>query len=197
MRALGDLSRKFGTIKKARRLAYDSPLGPLPMVQLMMNVAAASDTAVHAAITLAAGAETVVTSGITNPDVYRPLRIKGNQVTVDGSVTIKGTDWADNVITDVIEANGTAAVEGTVAFKTVTEITVPARGAASDSISVGYGTAVGLYRPITADADVIRVVVDTTAEAPGTVNEVEGTVVLTTAPNGAHDYEIWYNASQA
>lgn len=48
--------------------------------------AAASDTSVHAAITLTTASQTI-TTGITSPDVYRCLTVKGNQGTPTTQVT--------------------------------------------------------------------------------------------------------------
>lgn|SRR5574341_407875 len=106
--------------------------------------AAQSDTAVLAATTLAVGATTTVTTGITNPAVARALRIKGNQAGIVGNVVITGTDMAGNVITDTIAANGANGVDGVKAFKTVTQIVLPQRVTAGDTISVGFCDKLGL-----------------------------------------------------
>ncbi len=106
--------------------------------------AAASQTNVLAATTLANGSTTVVTTGITNPDVPRAVQLKGNQASVTGNVVVVGTDFGGNAITDTIASNGTNAVAGTKAFKTITQITLPARGAAGDTISLGSIEVLGL-----------------------------------------------------
>lgn len=105
---------------------------------------AASDTAVHAAITLPASGTTVVTTAITNPDIPRALRIKGNAAGITGNVVIAGTNYNGEAITETIAANGSSAVEGNKAFKTVTSITVPTRNASGDTISVGFNDKLGL-----------------------------------------------------
>jgi hypothetical protein len=106
--------------------------------------AAASNTAVHAAITLAGGAVTEVTTGITNPDVPRAIRIKGNAEGIAGNVVIEGTNELDEAITETIVAADAGAVDGAKAFKTVSKITVPARTTADDTISIGYNDVLGL-----------------------------------------------------
>lgn len=106
--------------------------------------AAASNTAGHADVTLADGAITEVMTGITNPDVPRALRVKGNAVGIAGNVVIDGTNELDEAITETIIAADTGAVEGNKAFKTVTKITFPARTTAGDKISVGYNDKLGL-----------------------------------------------------
>lgn len=105
---------------------------------------AASDTAVHAAITLPTSGTTVVTTAITNPAVPRALRIKGNASGITGNVVIAGTNYSGDAITETIVAADAGAVEGNKAFKTVTSITVPARTQTSDTISIGFNDKLGL-----------------------------------------------------
>lgn len=104
----------------------------------------ASDTAVHAAITLPTSGTTTVTTVINNPAVPRALRIKGNAAGITGNVVITGTNYNGDVITETIVANGSNAVEGNKAFKTVTQIVVPTRTQASDTISIGFNEKLGL-----------------------------------------------------
>ena len=106
--------------------------------------AAASNNAVLAATALADGAVTTVVAGITNPDVPRALRVRGNAATAVGNVVATGTNMAGAVITETIIAAGDANVEGNLAFATVTQIVLPARGAAGDTISIGYNDKLGL-----------------------------------------------------
>lgn len=105
---------------------------------------ATSATAVHAAIALADAATTKVTTNITNPKVPRALQVKGNAAGIAGDVVIKGTNFAGEAIEETIVAADATAVNGTKAFKTVTEITVPARTAEGDTISVGFCDVLGL-----------------------------------------------------
>lgn len=106
--------------------------------------AAAGNTDIHAAITLPSTGVTVVTTAITNPDVPRTIRIKGNAAGITGNVVIEGTDIMDQAITDTIAAVDDTAVDGVKAFKTVTKITVPARTQSGDTISIGNGPSLGL-----------------------------------------------------
>ena len=106
--------------------------------------AAAGNTNIHAAVTLGASAQDVNTS-ITNPDVPRVARIKGNAGGITGNVVITGTDILDQAVTDTIALNGSSAVDGTVAFKTITNINMPAKtNSSGDTVSVGFGAALGL-----------------------------------------------------
>lgn len=85
---------------------------------------AASSDGVHAAMNLGAAVQ-AITTGITNPAVPRNIRIDGNVSGIDGVVKITGTNFAGEVITEDITANGTTAKDGLVAFKTVTKIDLP------------------------------------------------------------------------
>lgn len=105
---------------------------------------AASLVAVHAAVTLADGETTTVTTGITNPDVPRALQIKGNQAGVTGNVVITGKNINDETITETIVANAANAVQGNKAFKSVSQIVMPARAGAGDTISVGFNDKLGM-----------------------------------------------------
>lgn len=100
---------------------------------------AAATNEVLASTALADGQTTLVEAGITNPDVPRAVAVKGNAATAVGNVVIVGTDGADAAATETIVAAGTAKVYGTQVFKTVTSITLPARGEVGDEIAVGIG----------------------------------------------------------
>lgn len=112
--------------------------------QAVGSPALGSNTAVHAAVTLANGATTTTTTGFTNPDVPRVLVAKGNASGITGNVVITGTDINDAALTETIVAADAGAVVGLKAFKTVTQVVFPARTAPGDTISIGVGAALGL-----------------------------------------------------
>lgn len=117
--------------------------------------AVAANTGVHAAITLPDSGTTVVTTSITNPDVPRTIRLKGNQSTTQGLVVIvAGTDILGNALSESVTMGGSfgTPTDTVNAFKTVTSITVPTKGASSDTISVGLGAALGLDNYCSADS---------------------------------------------
>ncbi|MED4599876.1 hypothetical protein P9314_04030 [Paenibacillus validus] len=89
-----------------------------------------------------------ITAGITSPAFPRSLRITGNASGIAGNVVIEGTNYAGEVISETIALNGSTAVEGNKAFRTVTKINLPARtNASGDTVSVGWGNKLGLpYR---------------------------------------------------
>lgn len=105
----------------------------------------ASNTAVHAAVTLPDADTLEVTTAITNPAYPRALRVKGNASGIAGNVVIEGTNIADEAITETIALSGATAVEGNKAFKTVTKITLPAKtNASGDTVSVGFNEKLAL-----------------------------------------------------
>lgn len=105
---------------------------------------AASNTGVHAAIALT-DATQEVTTAITNPAAPRSIIVKGNAAGIAGNVTIYGTNYAGEVISEAVALNGATAVEGAKAFKTVTKIDLPVEThAGTDTVSVGWGEKLGL-----------------------------------------------------
>lgn len=152
------------------------------------NPAAPSNTAVHAAVTLTAAAQTV-TTGITNPDFARSLIIKGNAAGIAGDVTITGKRNGV-VISETIALDEANAVEGDYAFDEVTSILLPAKtNASGDTVSVGYGSKLGLSR-VLRDATIIATHFNGTVEGtPATLakgGELHSTTIdLNSALNGS------------
>lgn len=115
--------------------------------QIFTAPAAANNTGVIAAQTLPSSGTTIVSTGFTNPAVPRTIRFKGNATTTQGLiVSITGTDIAGNTITESVTMGGAFATptDSVNAFATVTSVTFPTRGASSDTISLGFGAALGL-----------------------------------------------------
>ena len=150
----------------------------------LVTPAVASATAVHAAVALTALAQTV-TAGITSPDVYRCLSVKGSQASVTGNVVLTGLDWSGAVQSETLALAGTATVPGVQPLKTLTSIALPALAAAGDAVSVGWANVFGLYGTLAAAGDLLlteRAVlgaVEFTIEANGTVSTTYGTVTAT------------------
>lgn len=108
------------------------------------NAVATSNTAILTATELTTTVQ-VITDNITNPGIPRNIKIAGNVAGIVGDVVIKGTNFNDDSITEIIALNGTTAVEGAKAFKTVTEIDLPIKtNASGDTVSVGFGEKLGL-----------------------------------------------------
>lgn len=156
----------------------------------------ASTTAIHAAITLADGATTTVATAITDPDVPRVLSITGNQAGISGNVVITGTNIAGETITDTIAANGTNTVNGVKAFKTVTQIVVPARNGAGDTIAIGHINTIGVPHIVGNAALFLVKLFDGSADA-GTAtvdaDELEKNLyAVAGTPNGSKLVDLYY-----
>lgn len=88
------------------------------------QAAAESDHGVLAATDLNATAQSI-TTGLTSPAVPRNVKVKGNASGINNVVKIYGTNFAGKAITEEITPNGTTAVAGNLAFKTVTRVDLP------------------------------------------------------------------------
>lgn len=84
----------------------------------------------------------VITAGLTNPAVPRNVQIDGNVSGITGNVKITGTNYADDVITETLAANGTTNAVGALAFKTITKVELPVQVHAAVK-QVETATAVG------------------------------------------------------
>jgi hypothetical protein len=113
------------------------------------DAVAADPDAVHVAIA-DTGALQVLNQGIVNPSVPRNITATAGGTATDiGAiqVTIEGTNYADEVITETLPAftvDTAGTVVGTKAFKTVTLITIPAHGGLGATTSIGFGDVLGL-----------------------------------------------------
>jgi len=159
---------------------------------------AVSATAVHAAVALADGEATVVTTEITSPDVPRIVTIKGNAAGIVGDVVISGTNILDAQITETIALNGSTEVLGTKAFKTVTQIDLPARTQVADTVSVGIGKKFGIPH-IVYNAACLLLKLFNGATDSGTlavdVDEIEKNLfALNGSPDGAKLLDLYYLA---
>jgi len=117
---------------------------------------AASSDGVHAAMNLGTAAQ-AITTGITNPAVPRNIRVVGNVAGINNVVKITGTNYAGEVITENITPNGTDAVDGDLAFKTVTKIDLPIQdhtpAKQQETITVATGCTQPGYLKFTVTAD--------------------------------------------
>lgn len=88
------------------------------------DAAAESDDGVLAATDLNAAAQSI-TTGLSNPAVPRNVKVKGNALGINNVVKVYGTNFAGEAIDETITPNGTTAVAGSLAFKTITKIDLP------------------------------------------------------------------------
>lgn len=94
---------------------------------LAAKAVAASTNGVMALRALAAAAQAGVSTGLTSPTAPRNLQIVGNVAGINGKVTIHGTNYADEAISEEFTANGVTPVLGNKAFKSVTSVDLPIR----------------------------------------------------------------------
>lgn len=183
------------------------------------KVAAASDNAVHAGITTSASAQSV-TTGITNPDVPRALRLAFGGTTGDfaaSTVVVHGTNVEGKPIYEefAVSANQTADIEGNKAFKTVTQIDVPIQDGTAGTLTVGYNNKIGVHHRLYTSNTTAKVFTSTSVASriPPTLqstaptiaaneNSVElNTVTPATTPDGttfltiAYIYDYWNTGS--
>lgn len=97
-----------------------------------------------AAVALTDATQTI-TTGLTGPAIPRSLRVKGNAAGIAGNVVVTGTNYAGNTITETFALDGSNAVEGSKAFKTITQVVLPMKtNESSDTVSIGFGNKLGL-----------------------------------------------------
>lgn len=117
----------------------------IPAADAALGTAAAA----HAAVT-DTGAQQVITTAITSPAYPRNVTATAGGTATDIKaiqVVIEGTNFADEVITEILPAftvDTAGTVVGNKAFKTITKITVPAHDGTGATTSVGFGAKLGI-----------------------------------------------------
>jgi hypothetical protein len=136
------------------------------------------------------------------PDYPRKLRVRitdADSSVSAGTVTIVGKDQNGTAVSEVVTlTGGTATKVTTKAYSHVTSATVAslAGNTGSDHISIGVDTALGLPTgPGFTGFAVHKANAQNADEAVGTVDATAGTVVPTTAADGAKNFEFWYTAN--
>ena len=131
---------------------------------------------------------TVTTAGVTPADA-------------PATATITGVDVNGAVISESISVPQAATTAvGNKAFAKVTSIALTAGDGTNATVAVGFGSKVGLSKKIKSRAGaavLVREVVDGALVTTGTMADAatglpNGTYSPATAPDGAHDYAIYY-----
>ena len=115
------------------------------------------------------------------------------------SGTVYGTDQYGSSISEAwsVTATGTAKTYETVKlFKTVTQVTeTVAADASANTIKTGNGTTLALSAKCSCPS-AVKELADAAIVTTGTLTiasgQQNGTYKPATAPNGAHDYDVWY-----
>jgi hypothetical protein len=142
-------SKVFALVNSVTIPAGDSPYGDTVSLSATGIPAVASATGVHAAVT-DNGAPQTVTTAINQPDVPRNITATAGGTGGDIKaiqVVITGTNAEDVAITETlpiftVDTPGTVA--GLKAFKTVTQIVIPAHDGTGATTAIGFGDVVGL-----------------------------------------------------
>lgn len=133
--------------------------------------ALADDDALVKSTNMKVGAYTLETDA--DPDVPRNILVTaaaGDTADTMGTITVTGTDYDGNVISEVITPSTSAPVAGKKAFKTVTSV-VGAGWAkdeaekTNDTIKVGYGNEIGLPFALVNTTDIMLGILGTTITA--------------------------------
>ena len=114
------------------------------------NATAAVADGIIAAFATSGSAKTTKTTGFTQPSVPRNITATAGGTATDikaVQVTITGTDYQGNIITEDLPAftvDTAGIVSGAKAFKTITKVEVPAMDGAGVTVSIGFGEILGL-----------------------------------------------------
>ena len=171
------------------------------------KVAAGTATAIHDAINGATSVQTV-TSGFTDPDVPRCISVvvDGTAADVeDSSVVVTGTNVEGKTITEtfITTGGGTGTINGSKAFRTVTQIVIPAQRGTGCTFSVGTRDILGINHRLYTSNTTTKVYTGTTVYGTLTLDteptvvadevDVELNVVTPdSAPDGSKFYVICY-----
>jgi hypothetical protein len=184
--------------------------------QVWTNPVAADVDAVKASFTAPAadttysGTDLDGATGAGEFDYARTVTVKGTtgggEALEAKTAVIYGIDMDDqpmqvNLALTVLAENLTNTDETSAAFKQITSVMIPADASGSPgAYEIGFGVKLGLMRPLTQGG----LIQETTDNAvPGTAATVvlaasgapNGTVEFDTAPDGAHDYIVYFIAS--
>lgn len=146
--------------------------GSFGYTETRKEVSAASNTAVMAAAAATVGADQTITSGLTDPDVPRALKVVPGGTTGDiqeSVVTIVGTNVEGKVITEEFRfaADASSAVEGNFAFRTVTSVNIDAQLSTAATFSVGTTNKLGVNHRLFRDNTTVKVYSYTAPGEPG------------------------------
>lgn len=120
----------------------------------------------------------------------------GTAADAPATATITGTDPRGKAQTETVNLAQTATIAtGTKPFKTVTSIAYSAADGTGATVSIGVGAGLGLGMPPKARSSAVplavREMVDGALVTNGVLN-ANGLYTPNTAPDGAHDYAVYY-----
>jgi hypothetical protein len=141
--------------KKGQKIQTDAPgvavdLGFIARYEIAAADATAADTDGILLAVASTGVTQEITEGIVQPSVPRNITATAGGTATDIKaiqVTIEGTNFADEVITEILPAftlDTAGTVTGNKAFKKVTKITIPSHDGNGATTSIGFGELLGL-----------------------------------------------------
>lgn len=176
---------------------------------------AAELVSIVADVSIANGAQTIAAQPVFPAKLTVTFTDANSSVTA-GTVTVVGLGARGQALSEVfsLASAGTTTFTTADAYATVTSITVAslAGAAGADHIKVGVSAALGLAAPPgaygfavhketistqAADTETGVITVTSANETVGTVDATAGTIIPSTAPNGARTYDVWYTYSLA
>lgn len=163
------------------------------------NAALAAVAALKASTVCGIAATTLVPTA--QPDVPRVVTLTSGGTAGDikaVQAVVTGTNMADEVITEtmpIFTVDQATTVTGAKAFKTVTNVVVPAMDGAAAEVSIGYGAALGIPYKMAYATDVLKCyfagAVETISAQTVSATVLESnTLTTTTALDGAKDLVI-------
>lgn len=178
------------------------PLGAIT-VEEWTNPVAADDNAIKTSIATAATEQTYTGSalnGIVGTAVMSPARnitvtTTDDAGTWDGVITVYGLDANGFVQTEEITLANNTVIAGVKAFKKVTKLVVDAQNNTDGAFIVGFGDLIGLTKKPKARAGlacILKEIYDGGVVTNGALDATNATYAPNTAPNGAHDYAVYY-----
>ena len=172
--------------------------------EIILNPAVADPNGYVAAAVTPLGDVTLngalVTAGVGIADVSRGVQVvSSNAGDTTQTVTVTGTDFADQVIAEDLALSGTTPVLGLKAFKTVTAVSV-------DNLDVGTSGVLGLSNRLLNAYDVLHtlvastgaadagtvVVADVTSPVTNTTGDRRGTYDPAVVLDGIEDIVLYY-----
>lgn len=123
---------------------YGVQLSEIKLAHISLNAtqaAAADPDGLVDGVALGEAATEVTTFG-AQPPYPRNIIIEASDAQ-DGNAVVTGTNYAGDVISETIKFNGTTAVEGNLAFKTVTKIVLPIK-TGTETVDIGWSDKLGL-----------------------------------------------------
>lgn len=136
------------------------------------------------------------------PDFPRKLQVRivdTDESIETGTITLVGVGARGQAVTQEIPlTGGTQTVITDEAFATLTSATVAdlTGTVTGDTVGIGVGAALGLPAPMTPTPGTFVVYksnADEADEAVGTVDADAGTIIPTTVPDGAVNFDFWFN----